>query len=369
MGELHLYILLTLLSFIVNYGFGIVTLAIDHRHLVNRAFAILVFALSWWALMKLSITLSPTEEWASFFYKLSGFGWCLLPAFYVNLAFSLIRKHNLGYRRYVAYAISFVFLGFYACLWIPDLMFDGMVIEDWGYTDVPGPLFSLGFQPLFLLSFVYVIVELAVFASMARRRDDRMKGLLVLVGLLIPLVGGAVTNMILPTFGVYVFELAVPLTTINAAIIAYAMYRYRLMAFRVDYVSAAIIATVNEPLVVLNRDGRIGMASPSAQDMLGYSKGELVGMHLNDILFEKRFLEDIRPDVDVRGRLMTPARFVGKDGGRVPVNLTASKLQNDGGKVMGYVIVGTRLFTTDRASRVSMFSAAGRKVTGEGDGT
>jgi PAS domain S-box-containing protein len=354
MGVLQLYILLTLLSFIVNFGFGVVTLTIDYRNQLNRSFAILVFALSWWALMKLAITLSPTADWAEFFYRLSGLGWCLLPAYYVNLTFEMIRKRQLGFRRWVAYVVSFLFLGLYVALWIGDLMLDEMIIEDWGYTDVPGPLFRHVFQPLFLLTFVYVIVELAIFASVARTRDDRMKGILVLVGLLIPLVGGAVTNMILPSFGIYVFELAVPLTTVNAAIIAFAMWRYRLMSFRIDYVSSAIISTMKGALLVVNPDGRIGIVSPATMKILGYDKSELVGMHVDEILEEKSFAKNLKCDLEKEGRVMIPARWITKGGDCVPVSLSASKLLNDRDKTVGYVIVGSRLYTTDGAGRVSI---------------
>ena len=117
-------------------------------------------------------------------------------------------------------------------------------VNCWYRTDGVQSCVDERIQPVFLLTFVYVIVELAVFASVAKTHDDRMKGILVLIGLLIPLVGGAATNMVLPSFGIYVFELAVPLTTVNAAIIAFAMWRYRLMAFRIDYVSSAIISTM-----------------------------------------------------------------------------------------------------------------------------
>lgn len=365
MGVIHLYILLTLISFVINFGFGVVTLTIDHKNQLNRTFAILVFMLSWWALMKLCITLSPTQDWAFFFYNLSGLGWCLLPAYYANLTYSIIRKRNLGYRRYVAYVLSFLFLGFYVCLWIPGLMTRQMVIEDWGYTDVPGWMFSNVFQPVFLATFVYIIVELAVFAGMARRRDDRMKSLLVLVGLLVPLIGGAVTNMILPSFGIYVFELAVPLTTVNAAIVAYAMVRYRLMGFRVDYISRSIIDVTAETLLVINEHGRIGMASQASQDLLGYGREELVGMHINEVLYERKFLEEMRDELDRKGSMMMPSRFVSRDGETIPVNLTAKVLQSERGRFVGYVIVGSRLFTTDRPTRVSLYTPPSDEKDGD----
>jgi PAS domain S-box-containing protein len=160
--------------------------------------------------------------------------------------------------------------------------------------------------------------------------------------------------MILPSFGIYVFELAVPLTTVNAAIIAFAMWRYRLMSFRIDYVSSAIISTMKGALLVVNQDGRIGIVSPATMKLLGYDRSEIVGMHVDELLEEKKFVQNLREDLEKEGTVMAPARWVKKNGDSVPVSLSASKLLNDRGRTVGYVIVGSKLYSTDGAGRVSI---------------
>ena len=98
------------------------------------------------------------------------------------------------------------------------------------------------------------------------------------------------------------------------------------------------------------------MASKASEQMLGYDRGELVGMHVNDVLFERKFIEEMRDELDEKGRMMVPSRFVSKKGETIPVNLTASVLRSERGRSLGYVVVGTKLFTTDRPTRVSVFS-------------
>lgn len=338
MGQYQLYILLTILSFIVNVVLGTVSLTIDHRHRLNRSFAALSYALAWWALMKMAITFSSTEEWATIFYKLSGLGWTFLPAYYVHVVHAVIRKHS-GARRYVAWALLGISAVLYLLHWTGDLMLEGMQMVDWGYTDVPGRGFNIGFQPFLIGSFVYLVVELAVFSAKAARRTDRIKGLLVMIGLLIPLIGGGLTNMLLPSLGIYVFELAVPLTTVNAGIIAYAMYGYRLMAFRVDYVSNAIITAIDDPMLVVNPDGRVGLVNSAALELLGRERSSLVGTHINDLLSGRKFDDDFRKNVSGKGSHAVKVEVSCEDGERVEVDLKASELRNDRGRLVGYVLV------------------------------
>jgi PAS domain-containing protein len=339
MGQYQIYIVITVLSLICNLVLGSVTLAVDHRHRLNRSFAALAFGIAWWALMKLAITFSATEEWASLFYRLSGLGWTFLPAYYVHVVYSLIRKSG-GVRRHVALAFLVVAAALYVTLWTGDVMLGGMQMEEWGYTDVPGPLFVAGFQPFLIGSFVYLIVELVLYSSRAAMRADRMNGLLVLFGMLVPFVGGGLTNMLLPSLGIYVIELAVPLTTVNAILIAYAGYRYRLLSYRVDYVSRAIIAAIDEPLVIIDVDGRVGIANDPALELLGRERSDLVGGHVNDLLVDRRFDDDFRKNVRAKGSHVWRVTISREEDEPLETVLKASELRNDRGVLVGYVLVG-----------------------------
>ncbi|MBW2260925.1 MAG: PAS domain-containing protein [Deltaproteobacteria bacterium] len=339
MGQYQIYIVITVLSLIGNLVLGSVSLAVDHRHRLNRSFAALAFGLAWWALMKLAITFSATEEWASLFYKLSGFGWTFLPAYYVHVVYSMIRKAG-GARRYGAAVFVIVSSALCISLWTGDVMLGGMQMQEWGYTDVPGPLFIMGFQPFLIGSFIYLIVELIVYSSRAAMRADRMNGLLVLFGMLIPLVGGGLTNMLLPSLGIYVIELAVPLTTINAIMIAYAGYRYRLLSYRVDYVSRAIITAIDEPLVVIDVDGRVGIANDAALGFLGGERSDVVGSHVNDFLEGRKFDDDFKKNVGAKKSHTWRVDLSREAGESFEADIKASELRNDRGVLVGYVLVG-----------------------------
>jgi PAS domain S-box-containing protein len=347
MGQYQLSIVLTLVSFVVNLVLGVISLTVDPRNRLNRSFGILAYTLAWWGLMKLAIFFSATEEWASLFYRLSGLGWTFLPFTYSLVVFALIRRHS-GRHRVMPWVLGGASLVLYAVLWSGDLMLAGMKMEKWGYTDVPGPVMAMGFQPFLIVSLVYLLVELAVYSARAETRDDRMKGILVLVGMLVPFVGGALTNMVLPTMGIYVFELAVPLTTVNAAFIAYAAYRYRLLSMHVDYVSRTIMDTVGEALLAVNTTGRVGLANDAAAELLGHERRSISGMHLNDLMHGRSFDEEFRKAAAGDGRTRFDEELARADGTTVAVDLRVSELRNDRGNLVGYVLSARRRSSSGR---------------------
>jgi PAS domain S-box-containing protein len=342
MGQYHVHILLVLLSFIANLVLGSVSLTIDHRHRLNRSFSLLTFALAFWALMKLVIVFSSTDEGAFVFTRIGAISWTFLPALYVPIVYALVRKGDAGIRRYVPWAFTALSAVLFVCAWIPGLMFTDMRLESWGYTDMPGWVFSLVFQPYLVGSFLYMIVELVMFTAKARSYDEKAKGILVLVGLLVPLIGGTITNVLLPSMDVYVFETAIPLTTVNAAIVAWAAMRYRLLSIHVDYVSKEIITSIDEALLVLNDVGRVGIVNDAAVDLLGRERSAVVGEHMNTFLEGARFDDDFKKNVRAKTSHVWRVALRRLDGDTVETELKASELRNDRGKLVGYVLVGRK---------------------------
>lgn len=342
MGQYHLNIIFTLLSFIANLVLGTVSLTIDHRHRLNRSFTLIAFALAYWGLFKLVITFSSTDEGALVFTRLAGLCWCGLPAYYLPIVYALIRKPATGFRRYIPWVFAGISACLFTCMWIDGLMIADMRLEKWGYTDVPGWVFTYVFQPFLIGSFIYMIVELVLFSAGAGSRDQRMKGLLVLTGLLIPLVGGTITNVILPTLDVYVFEMALPLSTVNVLIIAYASYRYRLLSIRVDYVSRTIIAAIDDALMVIDVGGRVGIANTAALDLLGRERSGVVGEHINDFLEGQKFDDDFRKNVGAKRSHTRRVTLAREDGEGTEAEVKASELRNDRGGLVGYVLVGRK---------------------------
>ncbi len=342
MGQYHIHIVLVLLSFIANLVLGSVSLTIDHRHRLNRSFSLLTFALAFWALMKLVIVFSSTDEGALVYTRLGALAWCFLPALYVPIVYSLIRKGGAGFRRYVPWAFTVVSAALFVCAWFPGLMFADMRLEKWGYTDMPGWVFSLVFQPYLVGSFIYMIVELVMFTAKARSSDEKAKGMLVLVGLLVPLIGGTITNVLLPSLDVYVFETAIPLTTVNAAIVAYAASRYRLLSIRVDYVSKEIITSIDEALVILNQVGRVGIVNAAGLKLLGRKRSAVVGEHINDFIEGQEFNDDFKKNVRAKKTHVWRVTLTRDEGEGVKAGFKASELLNDRGKLVGYVLVGKK---------------------------
>lgn len=92
-----------------------------------------------------------------------------------------------------------------------------------------------------------------------------------------------------------------------------------------------------EGIIIVNEDGRIFLANPVAEKMFGYSPGELVDVHLGNLLPERyrarhathrqEFFQDPRPRRMGVGRDLLAAR---KDGTEFPVEVSLSSVTIDG---------------------------------------
>ncbi|MBW2263351.1 MAG: diguanylate cyclase [Deltaproteobacteria bacterium] len=340
MNVWHVYISLLVVSLVANLLLASAILVLDPRNKLNRLYAILALCISHWALMKLGIAFSMTEDAASLFYRLSSLGWCFMPPLFLHFALRFTNSHRRGWSLWAPRAAYGVSAFLVISLWIDDWMLLGMTMEPWGYADMPGPLYRLVFQPFLLACFLFGLFELARFARRSRVMEEKARAALVFLGLLVPLTVGAITDMILPSFDIYVFELAVPLTTLNAAIIAFAMHRYRFLNITVEFVASTIIDTMGDFLIVLDSNGKIRLVNPATSQLLGHREDELVGLQIDDVFKNRSFESDLMTVLDAKGTEATEEEIFTKAGAPIAVSISTSPLRDNRGSVIGYVIVG-----------------------------
>lgn len=340
MGPLTPYAIVLFISFAVNLILGSVILSIDARNHVNRVYAVLTFSLAYWGLMKATTMLSPTAETAEIFFRLSGPGWCMLPALYLHFITAFVDRLHPRWVKILIGCVYAVCITLSALLWVDDLMCVGLKEAYWGYSDMPGPVYRYVFQPFFIGSFVVGIAELLWFSRSMVGHDERARAFLVLLGMLFPLVGGTVTNMVLPSLDIYVVELAVPLTTLNAAIVAFAMWRYKFLSITVEYAASTIINTMGDSLMVLGPGGRIRLVNPATLDILGYRSDDLIGKHINDVLVQEPFDDRLRARLADQGTIKMEVDYRSRGDNLIAVSMSMSMLEGRKNRIVGYVCVG-----------------------------
>lgn len=359
-----LHAAMTLASLLINLTLGCVVLFRDPRNKLNRLYGLLAFCIAYWALMKLNLATASSEETAGFFYQLSGPGWCLLPAIYLHFTLKFTKQEVAVRSRFTlpsAYAICTVLA---VALWVPGAMLTGMEEVGWGFTHIPGPVYRIVFQPVFLLIFVYAIILFGIFIARTKIREEKIQGAFIIIGIIIPLAGGSVTNMVLPSLGIHVVELALPLTTVNAILIAYAMLRYRLLSITVESAASTIIETMGDSLMVLDRNRRVTLVNPATLKLLDFEASTMIGSHINQFIKGDVVDRAFVAEVERENLINLEVEYVRRGGECVAVSMAVSPLKNMEGESAGFVCVGKdiselkKLISTIEAARKELEALA-----------
>ena len=107
-----------------------------------------------------------------------------------------------------------------------------------------------------------------------------------------------------------------------------------------------IIHYMGEALLVLDREGRIKMTNPAAQRMLDYSEEDLLGMSIGDVFEEEgdevagafmgTWLEAL---IRVGALSQIDARFIAKDGRRVPILFSRTAIKDQDGEITDIICI------------------------------
>jgi diguanylate cyclase (GGDEF)-like protein/PAS domain S-box-containing protein len=331
------YALLPLCGFFANAIMGTIVLARNPRSSANRLYALLGIATAYWSIVKFARWMVDDLQAAQFLFAVSAPGWCLLPSVYLHFAIVFTRGPKLTHAPTfvrVAHVVGFLFA---AAAFVPGLMVRRMVSEPWGTSHVPGPLFA-AFTLYLIGMFVGAFVILGRARSRAQTRHERAQYSLVLVGILFPVVGGVVTNMILPIFGMHVVELGEVLSTGNAAITAYAMVRHGLLDVTLEQAADTIIATMGDALLVVNLRGEVVVANSAASKVLGLPPGQIVNQPVLRFV-RAHAIRSAHDFVSDEGREIEGELLPEGEANPVPVMLSTSPIRERDGGVSGTVLV------------------------------
>lgn len=221
-----IYSLFPLFAFLCNVIIGTYVLYRNPRDRMNILFALFTFALGAWGAGDFLVFVSLSEASALLSDKISTAASIMGPAFLLHF-FLFFTSSGLasGKRVYILY-LPAAFL-------LPVGMFTRLIsssaeVSYWGYNILEGSLYA----PAVAYIVLYVIIGLFVsyrFHSSSESKKKRKQAILLSISILIILVGGVVSEGILPLLGIQIMPLTSTLSVITGAIIAYTIMKYRLM--------------------------------------------------------------------------------------------------------------------------------------------
>ena len=141
----------------------------------------------------------------------------------------------------------------------------------------------------------------------------------------------------LPKFGMPLYPFGYLALLGLVIIVATALRRYDLLPITPSIAAQEIIRTMAESLFVCDSEGRIQVVNPSAERLLGYEAGELVGRSIDDLLEPET--ESFRQVLAQPNGGSLEVGFVSRQGGRIDMMVSIAPVIHQG-DAAGAVIIG-----------------------------
>lgn len=336
------YAFLSLLSLLSNIVLSLMMMfRYKYRSTAANWFLISLLSVTVWSLAEFFSRISVTVDHWIFWDKVGAIGWVLFPVTFLITAIYFTGRDQILSRvrdQLIVFlpAIIFLFID-WNTEYLSIRALSQLKISAWGLTAPSAPLlplYTLWLEANFLVSIYFLVKYYHDQSNMIAQKQTA----LFILGTLIPLVVGSVTDLVLPLVGISIVPLAVPTLTITCVLVAYAILKYHLFQINPVTVAPVIVETMNEALIGINNNFEIDFVNQKAEPMLGLTKNELLGKPLKDFINPRDWsslMLNIRP-----GRKISTSRYsLLTKKGLVPVSLTAAPILTDRLVLEGVVMV------------------------------
>ena len=337
---------------------GMIVLVNNIRARVNRLLFMVCMSFAVWAFSNALIFPNATEPSLWFWYRVSAFGWCLFPAFGLNLFSELAHVGFMVKHKWIGYAA-----------YVPSLFFLYMVLT--------GKLFTVGFEhgpwgtyevqdtssPWFWLflfySAGYMLISLGaavVWEIRSKNRFEKKQAMVILIFVSVSVMSGFFFNMILPLLmgGKSGFPAIAPiLGLVWLGGFTLAISRYRLVEITPEIAADEIISNIVDTVFLVNTDGTIRKMNRSAEILLGASEEETRNRKIWELFYRS---ENVRYKV-MAAQQGQAAQLQWEDWLKPrkrrpePVNCILSCVKNRAGLNIGVILIGQDLRLVKRLEK------------------
>jgi diguanylate cyclase (GGDEF)-like protein/PAS domain S-box-containing protein len=250
-----------------------------------------------------------------------------------------IEHLRLAQQRRAAIAFGWIASACFAALAIgTNLLVTGVRKFWWGFYPQYG-LVSIAYLLVFFGFLIAAMAELAVaFRKSAGAERQRLRLMLIAFGIAYL---GCVDYLAKYGIAVYPFGYAALLAFL--VVLGHVIRKYDLVTITPSFAAREIIHTMADALLVCNNEWRIELANESAEELLGYGTGELVGLPITAVLADQK--DNPRVSQRFHERI-----FVGRDGERIEVTLSVAPLAHQGAAA-GAVLIARDLRERKRTDR------------------
>ncbi|HRN96424.1 MAG TPA: ATP-binding protein [Candidatus Levybacteria bacterium] len=329
MGTLNtadLYTILLLVAAANNLALLYLLLRRPDRSSVIVTFAFFLIAITVWGIPQIIINWRGlSADMYVQLDRLSALGYVTIPVIFFLFSLGFVKRFVLLKNFWVSLylflpAIVFLYLSWTTFL-IDNHSKEAIIINEWGYNSQPGQFFGIF---LFWLESL-MIASIVVLIQFYRRTTNYIKRrqvILLIIAILIPLIFGTITDGILPVIEIHIFPAAVPLTTVMAMIIGFAIMRYELF----DFEAQTILSSIGDGLITVNASGRVMNMNETAQKMVNKEVRTVLNKKITSILksYDKNDTQKLESAIDTGKQLLSSDYILKARHRSLPVAITVT---------------------------------------------
>ncbi len=258
--EVGIFALLSLVATITNIAFAVFVYLENPKGILNRLWSFVILCLVLWGCGEFVMRVTTDSVVADVANRVSGIGFCLLPSAFLHFALAFTEQHVLLARRWIFPVLYGPGAAFSLLQLASPSEFAGRVtttvLLSYGFSSTPGPAFwafIIWLEMCFLAGLYHCHRRFRT----ARTKRERQQALYVVLGVSIPLLIGSITDAFLPLAGIETLRVAVLTTTVTAALVGYAVVKFRLMSLTPQATANTILNTMGDLLAVTDVEGRV----------------------------------------------------------------------------------------------------------------
>jgi diguanylate cyclase (GGDEF)-like protein/PAS domain S-box-containing protein len=333
----------TLVTACTMFVLGGIVMARERGSREARHFALLAATICIWLVCFSLMYLAKQERVALAWARAAYLGIAFIPAALYHFTVVVTRSWR---RRRMAWASWAIAAAFFAAIAGSDALVRDLYRYWWGFY----PRFRWLGAPFLVFFFVMLGLSLRELWSDYRRASPApshgLRTRWLMIGFAIAYLG---SFDYVAAYGVALYPFGYLPVFAFIIISAETIWRYRLVDLTPAFAAEQILATVADPVIVCDRDGRIRFTNDAAAAVFGYAQGELAGAPI-ELLAE--------PQAGIAERLRAAAGSAVRDeemvfrtrgGERVDVGVSFSPLVDDRRETVGAVLIARDFRARKRA--------------------
>lgn len=336
---MSLMVLIYLLTSIFYLYIGAFSLMYDKKNKINRIFFVFCLDLALWSMMLMLMNAASDTVTATVFRKTATLFWSLVYCLMLHFLLVLVKKDRFlkkPWNLILFYlpAMFSIFLYYFYDYVSPEEIVK--IPGGWAYMNIIGngqilDYYLPVYYGCYVLASIYLIL---MWGRQSPLKREKKQAKIIVATIIAVFILGSMTDIVLPVLGIpFLPPLTISFIMIPVFGVWYSIKRYRLMNLSPQNVVFDVLETMQEGMIITDRDHVIRDVNIGALTMLGYHKEEIRNKPVERILPEGCDFNEIGQNNEFAFMLKT------KKDKTLPVLISSSNLLDEWGESYGSVFL------------------------------